>query len=221
MDRSSPFYGPDAESDVDRVTSPRHKKVVYSIYAGGMILATVLFFTITDMSDWANIILYILTLLLMAVNMWFSAEYIDDLNAEYRMFREVEQNASSMIPYIVTIAVLAVTLSRKDEYDYHFKYSILVSIICLIAVVLVVWLPENNKWMLRYMRDVKTVLFTIGAVFGISSVYSVIAKVPTTKNGARNGVRNGSDIDVPQVPTQIDADIMDDIGALDIVDGAA
>jgi len=209
MDRSVPFSGPDPDSDVDSVISPKHKRVVYTIYGIGIVLSTVLFFTITDMSSWANRILYILALILLGVNAWLSANYIDDLQSEYRMFRGVEKSASDMIPYIITIAVLAVTLSRNDEYNYHFRYSVLVAIISLIAAVLVVWLPENDKWIVRYMRDAKTVFFTIGALFGMSSVYSVVAALPTVPpNGSRLN-NNNTTKNIPTIPTTKQTDILD------------
>lgn len=221
MDRSTLFSGPDPDDNgPDRVVSPRHKRIVYIIYGLGIVLSTVLFFTITNMKSWSNRIMYVMSVLLLGVNAWLSSNYIDDLPTEYRMFREVEQNASDMIPYIITIAVLAVTLSRTDEYDCHFKYSILVAIISLIAVVLVIWIPENNKWIIRYMRDLKTVFFTIGALFGMSSVYSIVAGLPTGPPRKSEDTTNTPSANVPRIPKSIDSDIMaDDISPLETFKG--
>lgn len=219
MDRSVPFTGPDPDSDVTEVTSPRHKRIVYAIYGIGMVLSIILFFTIADMTSWANRILFIMSIVLMSINAWLSAEYIDDLETEYRMFREIERNASDMIPYIITIAVLTVTLSRKDHYAHYFKYSVLVAIISLIAVVIVVWLPENNKWLIRYMRDAKTVLFTIGALFGISSVYSIIANLATTPSNRQDNSKPNTE-QLPTIPSNSKAAVTDDISPTVAIEGA-
>lgn len=225
MDRSVPFNGPEIEDEPDdeiyRITSPVHRRIIYLIYGTGMALATVLFFVIGRMTAWVNIILYVLCMLLLGLNMWSSVSYVYSRDTEYQMLIGVEGYASSMIPYIVTIAVLTVTLSRTDEQNYDFKYSILVSIISLVAALLVVWVPQNNRWLMRYLRDIKTVLFIIGAVFGISSVYSVISDIPTVPpNGRPTDRRNRKSQNdcqchnIPQIPTTV----QESISPFDVID---
>lgn len=152
---------------------------VYIIYLLGCLIASYLFFTMADMTQPTTQIVFILTIILLLTNMWYSTrlttESMDITRADIFV---TEDRAANVVSAIVTMTVLVITLGVRGVFDNTFKYTLLTSIVTLMAVLVIIWIPSNDSTSLRYMRDIKTIMFTIGSMFGILSIYNVINAAP-------------------------------------------
>lgn len=158
--------------------------IVYLLYLIGCLISAYLFFSMADMTQGTTRMIFIITILLLLVNMWFSTRNGDDVNVVRSDVFTTEDRASNVVSAIITMTVLVITLGVRGVFDNTFKYTLLTSIITLMSVLVIVWVPSGDDMILRYMRDIKTILFIIGSMFGILSIYNVINSAPLIPRSA-------------------------------------
>lgn len=152
--------------------------IIYLLYIIGCLITAYLFFSMADMSQGTTRVIFIITILLLLVNMWFSTRNGDEVSVVRSDVFTTEERASNVVSAIISMTVLVITLGVRGVFDNTFKYTLLTSIIILMSVLVIVWVPAGDNTILRYMRDIKTILFIIGSMFGILSIYNVINSAP-------------------------------------------
>jgi hypothetical protein len=143
-----------------------HKNTVIFIYLLGIILYICIIIALYNCSKYItkwSLLLILLTIIILILNMYFS--YNNDLQnytQELDVYSYVEAN-SRTISIVALAVVLLIGLYKNKSNEKKteiFSTFMLLSFIFSVMILFIIWMPINNSYFIRGLREIKTVLLT-------------------------------------------------------------